>query len=68
MSFVDQRCNLHDIMMQLVQVSDEEYRIKEELLNLLSMFILTYEARGDRIKRDLFKNREKLIGVLTEFR
>ena len=67
-SFVDQRSNLQDIMVQLLLVSDDEVRIKEELLNLLSMFILTYEARGDRIKRDLFKNREKLIGVLTDFR
>ena len=54
-------------MVQLLQVSDDEVRIKEELFNLLSVFILTYEARGDRIKRDLYKNREKLIGVLTDF-
>lgn len=68
LSFVDQRSNLQDIMVQLLLVSVDEVRIKEELFNLLSMFILTYEARGDRIKRDLFKNREKLIGVLTDFR
>lgn len=55
-------------MVQLLQVSDGEVRIKEELFNLLSMFILTYEARGDRIRRDLYKNREKLIGVLTDFK
>lgn len=55
-------------MVQLLQVGDDEVRIKEELFNLLSMFILTYEARGDRIRRDLYTNREKLIGVLTDFK
>ena len=44
-------------MEQLVQVPDEEERIKEELFLLLSFFILTFELRAEKIKSILFRNR-----------
>lgn len=55
--FVDNKDNLKDIMEQLVQVPDEEERIKEELFLLLSFFILTFELRAEKIKSILFRNR-----------
>lgn len=55
--FVDNKDNLKDIMEQLVQIPDEEERIKEELFLLLSFFILTFELRADKIKQVLFRNR-----------
>jgi len=55
--YVDNKENLKDIMEQLVQVPDEEERIKEELFLLLSFFILTYEHRSNKIKSILFRNK-----------
>lgn len=43
--FVDDKQNLMDIMIQLGNLNDDEERIKEELLLLLSFFILTFEHR-----------------------
>lgn len=47
--FVDDKENLIDVMKQLVSVSDDMERIKEELFLLLSFFILTYEHRAEKI-------------------
>ena len=66
--YVDNRDNLRDIMKQLLEVSDDEVRIKEELFNLLSMFILTFEVRDEKIKRDLYKNKQKMIKIMEDFR
>lgn len=55
--FVDNLANLKDIMEQLVEVPDEEEKIKEELFLLLSYFILTFEHRVDKIKTVIFRNR-----------
>ena len=48
-------------MEQLVNVPDDEERIKEELFLLLSFFILTFEYRTDKIKSIIFRNRENFI-------
>ena len=55
-------------MKQLLEVSDDEIRIKEELFHLLSVFIATYEARSEKVRRDLYANRVKLQKIMQEFR
>lgn len=66
--FVDNKENLKDIMEQLVQVPDEEERIKEELFLLLSFFILTFELRADRIKSIIFRNKQNFLTLIDDFR
>ena len=66
--YVDNKENLKDIMEQLVQVPDEEERIKEELFLLLSFFILTFELRTDKIKSILYRNRENFQTLIDDFR
>ena len=48
-------------MMQLVNLHDDEERIKEELFLLLSFFILTYEHRDISIKNVIISNKENFI-------
>lgn len=55
-------------MKQLLEVSDDEIRIKEELFHLLSVFIATYENRNEKVRRDLYCNRVKLTKLMQEFR
>ena len=55
-------------MKQLLEVSDDEIRIKEELFHLLSVFIATYENRSEKVRRDLYANRVKLTKIMQEFR
>ena len=66
--FCDNRANLMDLMKQMSQVADDEVRIKEEFFNLLSMFILTFEMRTHQIQRILYKNKERMIKKITEFK
>ena len=66
--FVDNKDNLKDIMEQLVQVPDEEERIKEELFLLLSFFILTFELRAERIKSIIFRNKDNFLTLIEDFR
>lgn len=47
-------------MKQLLEVSDDEIRIKEELFHLLSIFIASYENRCEKVRCDLYRNRVKL--------
>lgn len=66
--FVDSKDNLKDIMEQLVQVPDEEERIKEELFLLLSFFILTFELRSEKIKSILYRNKKNFLMLIDDFR
>ena len=52
----------------MLEVSDDEIRIKEELFHLLPIFIASYENRSEKVRRDLFANRVKLSKIMQEFR
>jgi len=56
-----------DIMIQLGNLSDEEERIKEELLLLLSFFILTFEHRDAKIKNIIMKNTGLFLEMMEDF-
>lgn len=49
-------------------MADEEIRIKEELFNLISLFILTFEMRSERIQTIIRKNSDKMIKKVLEFK
>ena len=49
-------------------MADEEIRIKEELFNLLSLFILTFEMRSERVQSIIRKNSDKMIKKVLEFK
>jgi hypothetical protein len=65
--YVDDRDNLKDIMEQLVDLPDDEKRIKEELFKLLWFFIMTFDHRVDKVKTIITKNKDKMILVVKEF-
>ena len=65
--YVDDKDNLKDIMEQLVQVADEEVRIKEELFLLLSFFILTWEHRNDKIQQLICRNKQNFLMLVQDF-
>ena len=48
-------------------MNDDEERIKEELLLLLSFFILTFEHRDAKIKNIIIRNIALLITVMEDF-
>tara|TARA_B110001450_G_C17543000_1_gene449397 strand:+ start:363 stop:782 length:420 start_codon:yes stop_codon:yes gene_type:complete len=65
--FVNDKQNLMDIMIHLGNLSDDEERIKEELLLLLSFFILTFEHRGSQIKKIIIRNSALFVTVMEDF-
>ena len=65
--FVNDKANLIDIMIQLGNLNDDEERIKEELLLLLSFFILTFEHRTNKIRSIIMKNTSLFIKVMEDF-
>jgi hypothetical protein len=54
-------------MEQLVDLPDDEKRIKEELFKLLWFFIMTFDHRVDKVKTIITKNKDKMILVVKEF-
>lgn len=65
--FVNDKQNLMDIMIHLGNLSDDEERIKEELLLLLSFFILTFEHRDPKIKNVIIRNSSLFLTVMEDF-
>ena len=65
--FVNDKANLIDIMIQLGNLNDDEERIKEEVLLLLSFFILTFEHRTNKIRSIIMKNTSLFIKVMEDF-
>jgi hypothetical protein len=65
--FVNDKQNLMDIMIHLGNLSDDEERIKEELLLLLSFFILTFEHRDPQIKKIIIRNSALFVTVMEDF-